>query len=381
MVMGDTSFTTVAGEEISRATIVQESIDFYNEKYPDVQITDFNEGSVIRNIIESLAVEIFHLMQVDNDINKRAFISTCTGNYLDLHGADINTLRSMGKEAWGVVTFSIPSTETFEITIPSNTVLVSSETGLQFITINDAYIGVGDTSVDVACRSVVVGANCNAAAGTINTFYSTKPYSTLAVTNAEALTGGADSETDDEYRARLLKLKGQDNFGSIEYYNSLGNNIDGVHDVLIVDSETYTGKVLVNANVKPVPNDVLALVVAAYSNESNRVYKQDFEVEAVDYTTTDLVVECDVSQEMSDNEFTKVLTQLFNGSEGSYNGVNINESLTRYMIITCLENDLPFIYQVTSMTLEGTGAFTRLTPDTNTALKLGTLTVIQNVVE
>ena len=381
MVMGDTSFTTVAGEVISRSGIVQNMIDWFNEKYPDVQITDFNDGSVIRNIIESVAVENFHMMQVDNDIDKRAFISTCVGSYLDLHGADINAPRSMGKESWGVVTFSIPTTETFEIVIPENTILVAQDTGLQFRTINDAYISVGETSVDVACRSVVVGDNCNAASGTVNTFYDVKPYSSLTVVNAEAFYGGADSETDDEYRARLLELKGQNNFGSIEYYNSLGNNIDGVHDVLIVDSETYSGKVLVNANVKPVPNDVLALVVAAYSNESNRVYKQDFEVEAVGYTTTDLVVECDVSQEMSDNEFNTVLTQLFNGSEGSYNGVNINESLTRYMIITCLENDLPFIYQVTSMTLESTEAFTRLTPDTNTALKLGTLTVIQNVVE
>ena len=36
-------------------------IDFFNAKYPDSQITDFNEGSEIRNILESIACDIFHL--------------------------------------------------------------------------------------------------------------------------------------------------------------------------------------------------------------------------------------------------------------------------------------------------------------------------------
>lgn len=380
MVMGDTSFTTVAGEEISRAIIVQNMIDFYNEKYPDVQITDFNDGSVIRNIIESLAVELFHKMQVDNDVDKRAFISTCTGNYLDLHGADINAPRSKGNEAWGVVTFTIPTTEAFEIVIPMDTILVSSETGLQFRTVNDTYIKVGETSADTAVRSVVVGDNCNAAAGTVNTFYDVKPYSTLTVSNSEAFTGGKDSETDDEYRARLLKLKQQDNFGSIDYYTGLGMEIEGVHDVLIIDSASYTGTVLVNGDSKPVSNDVLSLVTAAYSDEDNLVYRHSFEVAATEYTTVNLAIECDVSQEMATTEFTNVLTQLFDGSDGKYNGLSINEPLSRYMIMSALELDLPFVYQITDLT-SGGSTFSKLTPATNKVLKLGTVSVTQNVVE
>jgi len=380
MVMGDTSFKTVAGEEISRSIIVQNMIDLFNEKYPDVQITDFNEGSVIRNIIESFAVEAYHILQVDNDINKRAFISTAVGNYLDLHGADINAPRSKGSEAWGVVTFSIPSEEAFEIVIPMDTILVSSETGLQFRTVNDAYISVGETSVDAAVRSVVVGDNCNAGAGTVNTFYDIKPYSALTVVNTDAFSGGKDSETDDEYRERLLKIKGEDNFGSIDYYTGLGMEIEGVHDVLIINSASYTGKVLVNGDTKPTPNDVLALVTAAYSDEDNLVYKHTFEVAATTYTTVNLAIECDVSQEMATTEFTNILTQLFDGSDGKYNGLSINEPLSRYMIMSALELDLPFVYQITDLTSEGSD-FSKLTPNTNTTLKLGTVSVTQNVVE
>lgn len=379
MVMGDTSFTTVTGEEISRTNIIQNMIDFYNEKYPNAFITDFNEGSVIRNILESFAVEEYHILRVDNDINKVAFISTAIGNYLDLHGKDMNAPRSNGKQAWGTVTFSIPQTETYEIVIPYNTILVSSETGLQFTTINDAYIPVGETSVEVAVRSVVVGDNTNATAGTVNTFYDNKPYNALTVINNNDFAGGEDSETDDQYRQRLLNLKQKNDFGSKEYYVGLGMEIDGVHDVLLLESETATGKIIVNADIKPVPNEILALVVAAYTDELNKVFKHTFEVEATTYTEADLEIECDVSQEIAESDIIKVLNDLFNGKTGAYNGLSINEPISRYMIMACLERDLPTLYQVTNLTSDSS-AFIKLTPDTNTALKVGEVTITQNIV-
>ena len=61
MVLGEESFYTIDGAEVNRGTLVQRMIDYYNSKYPDTQITDFNEGSEIRNLLESIAVDIYHL--------------------------------------------------------------------------------------------------------------------------------------------------------------------------------------------------------------------------------------------------------------------------------------------------------------------------------
>ena len=377
MVMGDTSFYTVAGEEINRSILVQEMIDLFNEKYPDAVITDFNEGSVIRNILESLAVDAYHIMQVDNDVNKRAFLSTATGNYLDLHGQDIGSPRDLGSFAWGIVTFSIPAVESFEITIPEDTVLVDSETGLQFVTNMECKIGVGEVSVDCPVHSVVVGDNCNANIGALNTFYNTKPYNNLSVTNNSALTGGKDSETDDKYRERLLKIKQTDNFGSIGYYLDLGFNINGVHDIIIADSNTHTGKIIVNGDNKPLPDEVLALVVAAFNDETNLVYNHAFEVEAVSYTTVNLEIECSVSQELEDSTFKNALTNLFDGNN-TYKGMSINEPLSKYLIMTCLEEEVFGLLQITDMTSDNQ-SFSKLTPDTNKVLKLGTVTITQNI--
>lgn len=380
MVNGDTSFYTVTGEEINRTILMQQKIDFFNKKYPTAYLTDFNEGSVVRNFLESLSVDTFNIMRVDNDVDRCAFISTAQGNYLDLHGKDMSAPRDMGSQAWGTVLFSIPAVESFNIDIPEGTLLVSSETGLQFVTTMDSVINVGELNVECPVRSVVVGENNNAKHDTVNTFYDVKPYNALTVTNPTVFTGGKDSETDDEYRERLLYLKQRDNFGSREWYTGLGMNVKGVHDVLIVPStNNYTGKVLVNANNKPVPADVLALVVSQYSNELNLVFNHSFEVESVEYTIVNLEIEVSVSQEIAEQEFITALTNLFDGNS-KYNGLGINQWLSKYLIITCIESDITGVYQVTNMTRDNE-VFNNITPSENTVLRLGTVTVTQNIEE
>lgn len=380
MVNGDTSFYTITGEEINRTILMQQKIDFFNEKYPDVYLTDFNEGSVVRNFLESLSVDTFNIMRIDNDVERCAFISTATGNYLDLHGKDIGAPRDMGSQAWGTVLFSIPAEESFNIVIPEGTILVSSETGLQFVTIMEVVINVGELNVECPVRSVVVGDNNNAKVGTVNTFYDVKPYNAVTVTNPTVFTGGRDSETDDEYRERLLYLKQRDNFGSREWYTGLGMNVQSVHDVLIVPStNNYTGKVLVNANDKPVPAGVLALVTSQYTNELNLVFNHSFEVESVGYTIVNLEIEVSVSQEIEEQEFITALKGLFDGNN-KYDGLGINQWLSKYLIINCVESDIAGVYQVTNMTRD-TEVFNKITPTTNTVLKLGTVTITQNLEE
>ena len=84
MPMGDESFYAIDGTEVNRSVLLQVMIDFFNRKYPNAQITDFNEGSVIRNILESIACEIFHVELNDQNILRACFLTTSYGNYLDL---------------------------------------------------------------------------------------------------------------------------------------------------------------------------------------------------------------------------------------------------------------------------------------------------------
>ena len=386
MVLGDEHFYTIDGQKIDRSVLVQDMIDFFNEKYPDSQITDFNEGSVIRNIEESIACDIFHLELTNNQNLRVAFLPTSYGYYLDLFGEEMGTPRLIGLQSQGVVTFSIAESVNYLISIPQYTRIVDTATGLYYETWTTCEIPIGETSVDCPVYSVVSGAGTNISAGRDFLFYDQNSFKEVTISNSEAFTGGRDNESDDDYRNRLLEKKSEDGFGSLEYYKKLGK-ISGVHDIAIVDSENdYTGKVLVNGYEKPLSEDILLNVTAVYTIESNLFYKQTFEVAEVDYTDLDLEIECGVTDEVDNQLFIDALTNFIDGgvvnianTQLSAKGCLINGVLTNYQLLTMLET-LPFVVQVTSLTSDGS-TFNKLTPDEDSVFKLGTVTVTQTVVE
>ena len=386
MVLGDEKFNTITGEEIDRSVLVQYMIDYYNEKYPNSQITDFNEGSEIRNLLESIAVDIFHLEQSNQQVLAASFLTTSYGTYLDLFGEELNTPRVQGRQAWGTVTFTIPQALTYPITIPAPTTLVAEDTGLFYNTSLTVEIPIGETSVDCPAYSQVTGAGTNAEADTVTLFQDPSVFPEVTVTNTEAFTGGTDIEPDNEYRQRLLTVKGEDNFGSLEYYKRIGNRVKGVHDVALVNSSGYTAKVLVNGYEKPLDEDILAEVTQVYTLSKNIVYDHTFEVAETSYTDVDLEITAVVTDEVEDSLFEDTLELFFNGGEKTIantqfnlKGCNINESATNYQILTALET-LPFVVQITSMT-SNNATFSKLTPATNKALKLDDLTITQQVAE
>ena len=386
MALGDEEFYTVDGQRIDRSVLVQYMIDLFNQKYGDTDITDFNEGSEIRNILEALACNIFHMELNDMQLLRIAFLPTSYGSWLDLFGEELNLPRDPGRQSQGDVTFSIPEPVNYLITIPQATRLVASDTGLYYDTYMTVEIPIGETSVDCPIYSVVPGAGTNAKADTITLFENTSLYQEVSVTNTLDCTGGTDTESDETYRQRLLEKKGEDGFGSLEYYKKLGK-VKGVHDIALVPSTNgYTGKVLVNGYKKPLESSILAEVTSLYTNEKNLVYNQTFEVAEVDYTVLALEIECGVTDEVEDQIFIDALTNFINGGQVtlastqlSAKGCTINESVTNYQLMTMLET-LPFVVQVTSITSDG-DVFHKLTPDTDSVFKLGTVTITQEIAE
>ena len=121
MPVGDQKFYMLEGTEIDRTILLQYMIDFYNYKHPDTEITDFNEGSEIRNLLEAIATNIFHLEYNDQQILKASFLATSWGSWLDLFGEELNLPRDPGRQSQGDVTFSIPEPVNYLITIPQAT--------------------------------------------------------------------------------------------------------------------------------------------------------------------------------------------------------------------------------------------------------------------
>lgn len=387
MAVDDNSFYNILGNEVSRSILVQQMIDFYQASLQvgDTKVTDFNEGSEIRTLMESFAVDLYTLIEEQDDVARVCFVETADGEWLDKHGANplINLQRELGEPAHGYVTFSIPEAVASEVVIPIETIVVSTENGLQFSTLSDAIIAVGETSTTVAIECLTVGVDGNVSSGTITLIDDDTITidNSVSVTNDDACTGGIDYEEDDEYRERLLAYNRKDDFGSIGYYETLCESIDGVHDVLLVDATGYTKKVLVNGDTKPTPNTVLAEVLEAVTDVNNIVLTHTFTVDKPTYVTKNLTVNLDVSVAIDDDDINELLAAIFDGGEAiqgaMFDGLRIGETLTK----NTLYDSFNLIEAVEDVEiLIGGTEISDITVDDDEVLKLGTVTINQTVV-
>ena len=387
MAIDEETFYTITGEEINRSNLVNQMIALYALKIEvgETRVTDFNEGSEIRNLLEAIAVPVYFMMEDDNELAKIAFVETAEGEWLDKHGANpfIKLARDTGTQASGYVTFTIPSAGTDDIVIPEGTVIVSTENGLDYATNSEYIISAGETSVVASVTCLSTGEDGNCSANTITMIDDDYlDLDELSVNNTEAFTGGTDYEEDDEYRERLLAYAQKDDFGSLPYYTELGNNVPGVHDVYLVDATGYTKKVLVNGNTKPTPESVLADVLEAYTHVENHILDQTFTVDTPDYVTLDLKASLEVIEELDSDDVKAVIKDVIDGGasmEGiGYDGLSIGETLTVNSLVTAVE----LFDGVESVTFYDSNddELTDVSVDPDEVIKAGTITVVQSVV-
>lgn len=385
------TFYDINGLEISRSNLVQRSIDFYEDKRQagETRVTDFNEGSEIRNVIESTAVEIYDCMEYANEVTQVAFPDTAEGIWLDKHGSHpyVQLERNQGAEATGLVTFTIPEALSSDVLIGSGTVVVSTENSLQYQTLSDIIISVGDTTATARCECLTVGMDGNCDAGTITVIEDdTIGVNGLTVTNESAFTGGEDYEDDDDYRERLLGHVRNTDFGSLPYYTRLCEEVDGVHDVVFIDDATHTPPFtkicLVNGDVKDTPATVLADVLEVLTIPDNIVIGHTFTTQKPTYVTKNLAVSFDVEGEAYDTDLVKEVVQaFFDGGEvltgPDLDGLNIGEAIQRRSLYAALE-----FLDVSNVLVKvnNTEIAEVTTIDEDKVFKLGTVTITQNVI-
>ncbi len=158
------------------------------------KVTDFNEGSIIHTILDTVA-----------RIAERAYVAIRQG-YNDLLSILPYSLFGMEKKsglyASGTVIFSRSSALSTSTIISKGTRVsdgehyyVTTEAGT--IAANSVY------SDEIAVMAVEAGSKYNIAGGAINAIESIVPADVVSVTNNLAFTGGTDEETKTEFEARF----------------------------------------------------------------------------------------------------------------------------------------------------------------------------------
>ena len=386
MALEEVTFYNIVGEEVNLSNLVSQMIDYYDQKREvgETKLTDFNEGSEIRNILEAAAVLAYAILEDENEAGKLPFIELSSGTYLDRIGANpfINLPRVEGNPATGNVTFTLATAQETDYVIPEQTLLADSVNDLSFVTLSDCTIYEGELSSEVLVECLTDGTDGNVPSGTLTIIDDTTIDTELvSVTNNEALEDGTDYEDDEIYRTRLLENVRAEGFGTIGYYTNLGNNVSGVHDVKLIGDTTFTKKILVNGNTKPTPDSVLLDVLTVFSIPKNHVMNHTFTVDRPTYTTIDLTIDVSVSR-LLDSEILETAVQYFvdGGRANSieYAGLNIDEVCTREQIIGILTM-VDGVVSVDSILLDD-AEVTIISPDTDGVLSLGELTINQTVV-
>ena len=386
--MDEVSFYNLVGDEVSPLNLLAQMIDFYDQKREvgETKLTDFNEGSVIRNILEGCCVLAYAILEDETEASKLPFISSSYGTWMDKIGENpfINLPRIEGNPSQGIATFTLSFEQENDFLIPLDT-LLEDDNELQYVTTSDCTIYAGELTAEVSVECLTDGYEGNIQPGQLIKIVDENIDSDLvSVTNLIEFTEGTDLEDDEDYRIRLLANVQSDGFGSEGHYLALGNNVPGVHDVKLADLDNqYTSTVVVNAYDKPTPDNILLDVLTVFSDVNKLIYKQVFNVARPTYVNLDLTFDLTMLHEWSDDDLTMFVSKIVNG--GSYeqmefNGLNIGDNLTSEVLV----GNFSLLGDIVDIKVYVTGESTEFVStdlDELEVVKLGTLTFNQTIVE
>ena len=155
--------------------------------------------SLLGAVIRAVAGAVYSLYSLLITIPERFMPDTATGDELDRWAAiRLSVIRKQATNATGNITFT--GTDTTDI--PAGTVVQRAD-GVEFSV--DATVTISGGTALAAVTAVLAGADSNTAAGVTLTL--TSPIAGVdsdAVIDGNAITGGADLESDESLRERLL---------------------------------------------------------------------------------------------------------------------------------------------------------------------------------
>lgn len=215
---------------------------------------DTKPGSVSRDLfVDVPADQLARLYSAINLVSEKQSLATTSGRDLDRLASNFGTARNTGSAASGIVIFCTNSIVA-DIPIPTGT-SVAARSGAVYKTIGNFVMGSVDKSrlaanasrmrkslniAGISARYAIeipVQASRNGASGNISSvqIVSTNLAEAVSVTNISSMTGGANNETDDSFRSRILSIFSGANIGTSAGYKNALMGVDGVIDALVVE--------------------------------------------------------------------------------------------------------------------------------------------------
>ena len=174
-------------------------------------------------------------------VYESAKVEYAEGSDLDDIGLWVGVPRPEATYAEVVCTFELSAIIESDINIPAGLTL-STDSGIEYETLEPVFIGAGNTSTVISARAVMPGVESKIIENTLTTIVDDTPYS-LEVNNPNPSSGGSEAYTDDEYRYLLMNWKLINLKGSFEAFENYFANFNGIDSYRVVPNWNGTGTI------------------------------------------------------------------------------------------------------------------------------------------
>lgn len=205
-------------------------------------LTDWNEGSVLDALAGGSAMLGDESMRFALGLFAELFFDTAKEAALDRLALDrLGLVRKAATAAYGTVTWTRGTAGAY--TVPAGTVIRATVGGESFTvaSVYDVALAAGDTNKDLLVQATSAGRSSNLAATTLTEVVSFPAEDASAtVTNAEALAGGSDAETDSVFRDRIRRYYSTLRRGTVAALETGALSVPGVAFVSVDESDIET---------------------------------------------------------------------------------------------------------------------------------------------
>lgn len=210
-----------------------------------VGITNVSIGSVTRSIVEAILSEVDIVQFTVYEAYLSKTIDGAEGEDLDDVVSILSVVRRQATYCTGEVTFSVTEISDVDIDIPDGSIVstpqMNNGTMYEFQTVGDCILKAGEESVTVPVISTEPG-NIYITPNSV-TIINDSIIGIAEVTNANTISGGRSTETDDELRDRAKSALLKFGKGTCDAIRSAVMDIDGVVDVSVYDMASGVGTV------------------------------------------------------------------------------------------------------------------------------------------
>lgn len=217
-------------------------------KEQNSNLSTFPEYGNLYVIFRSIA-SVISEQDAELDITKDSlFLNTATNTNLDRKAVERGIVRSKGFRANGyVIAESKVLANNSFTTIPKNTILINPFTNKQYITLESAVLNIPRKSIKV--ESVELDSSSNLEAGTklLSNFFNNITftvgsfYNTLSNSYEGDIVGGAEEESDEELRTRILNRVLSKQMSTSSAIRIKAESVSGVNEVLIEENNPSIG--------------------------------------------------------------------------------------------------------------------------------------------